>query len=74
MHACAGRYREKLGRPPNATAVQINGNDHYILNSIVFSSRVGVEVNGAADYISGAPGQEVLVTGDCNWQLVIRSL
>eukprot|EP01063_Lacrimia_lanifica_P041119 TRINITY_DN94_c0_g2_i1.p1 TRINITY_DN94_c0_g2~~TRINITY_DN94_c0_g2_i1.p1 ORF type:complete len:512 (+),score=199.57 TRINITY_DN94_c0_g2_i1:50-1537(+) len=38
---------------PNATAIQINGNDHYILNSIVFSSRIGVEVNGAADYIKG---------------------
>jgi len=39
--------------PPNATAIQINGNDHYILNSIVFSSKVGVEVNGAADYVTG---------------------
>jgi hypothetical protein len=38
---------------PNATAIQINGNDHYILNSIVFSSRIGLEVNGAADYIQG---------------------
>ena len=28
-------------------------NDHYILNTIVFSSKVGVEVNGAADYITG---------------------
>ena len=44
---------EKHGTKPNATAIQINGNDHYILNSIVFSSRVGVEVNGAADYVSG---------------------
>jgi len=44
---------EKYGAPPNATAVQINGNDHYILNSIVFSSRVGIEVHGAADYVQG---------------------
>ena len=44
---------EKLGRAPNATAIQINGNDHYILNSIVFSSKIGVEVNGAADYVTG---------------------
>ena len=29
------------------------GNDHYILNTIVFSSKVGVEVNGAADYVTG---------------------
>lgn len=41
------------GRPPNATAIQINGNDHYIVNSIVFSSKVGLEVNGAADKVSG---------------------
>lgn len=38
---------------PNATAVQINGNDHYILNTIIFSSRIGLEVNGAADYVTG---------------------
>ena len=44
---------EHFGAPPNATAIEINGNDHYILNSIVFSSRVGVAVHGAADYISG---------------------
>ena len=33
--------------PPSA--IQVNGNDHYILNTIVFSSKIGVEVNGAAD-------------------------
>ena len=38
---------------PSATAVQINGNDHYILNSIVFASKIGVEVNGAANRVSG---------------------
>eukprot|EP00054_Salpingoeca_dolichothecata_P016149 m.94183 g.94183 ORF g.94183 m.94183 type:complete len:453 (+) comp21842_c0_seq6:247-1605(+) len=43
----------KEGTPPNATAIQINGNDHYLLDVIVFSSRVGVEVHGAADYVSG---------------------
>eukprot|EP00656_Telonema_subtile_P038343 TRINITY_DN430_c0_g1_i3.p1 TRINITY_DN430_c0_g1~~TRINITY_DN430_c0_g1_i3.p1 ORF type:complete len:395 (-),score=63.83 TRINITY_DN430_c0_g1_i3:107-1291(-) len=41
------------GVAPNATAIQINGNDHYILNTIVFSSKVGLEVNGAADYVTG---------------------
>ena len=30
---------ERFRAPPNATAIEINGNDHYILNSIVFSSR-----------------------------------
>ena len=44
---------EKFGRPPNATAIQINGNDHYILNTIVFSSKIGLEVHGAADYVTG---------------------
>jgi hypothetical protein len=38
---------------PNSTAIQINGNDHYIMNTIVFSSKRGVEVNGAADVIVG---------------------
>jgi len=44
---------EKYQAKPNATAIQINGNDHYILNTIVFSSKIGLEVNGAADYVSG---------------------
>ena len=44
---------EQLGHRPNATAIQINGNDHYILNTVVFSSKIGLEVNGAADYITG---------------------
>ena len=44
---------EKHGVKPNATAIQINGNDHYILNTIVFSSKIGLEVNGAADYVTG---------------------
>lgn len=38
---------------PKAIAVQINGNDHFMRDIIVFSSKIGVEVNGAADYISG---------------------
>ena len=41
------------GTGPNATAIEINGNDHYILNSIVFSSKVGVAVHGAADVVTG---------------------
>lgn len=44
---------EQHGVKPNATAIQINGNDHYILNTIVFSSKIGLEVNGAADYVTG---------------------
>ena len=44
---------EQHGTKPNATAIQINGNDHYILNTIVFSALTGLEVNGAADYVTG---------------------
>jgi hypothetical protein len=38
---------------PRATAIEINSNDHYIVNSIVFSSKIGVDVRGAANLISG---------------------
>eukprot|EP00055_Hartaetosiga_balthica_P005640 m.16812 g.16812 ORF g.16812 m.16812 type:complete len:510 (-) comp4675_c0_seq1:131-1660(-) len=38
---------------PNATAIAINGNDHYVLNTIVFSSKVGVVLNGAALVVYG---------------------
>eukprot|EP00056_Hartaetosiga_gracilis_P004769 m.78056 g.78056 ORF g.78056 m.78056 type:complete len:379 (-) comp11940_c3_seq3:113-1249(-) len=38
---------------PNATAIEINGNDHYVLNTIVFSSKIGLAVNGAADVVYG---------------------
>ena len=39
--------------PPKAYAIQVNANDHYIANTVVFSSKVGVEINGAADYVTG---------------------
>lgn len=39
--------------PPRATAIQINGNDHYVLHTVVFSAKVGLEVNGAANFVSG---------------------
>ena len=34
----------KFNATPNAIAIQINGNDHYVLNTIVFSSMIGLEV------------------------------
>ena len=40
-------------RPPRATAIQVNGNDHYIVDTIVFSGLVGIQVNGAANYVGG---------------------
>jgi len=39
---------------PDSLAVQINGNDHYLHNVIVFDfAKKGVEVNGAANVLSG---------------------
>ena len=37
--------------PPKAIAIQFNGNDHFALNTVVFSSKIGLEVNGAANNI-----------------------
>jgi hypothetical protein len=39
--------------PPKSVAVQLNGNDHYVLNTVVFSSKIGLEVNGAANRVDG---------------------
>lgn len=40
-------------QPPLATAIQINSNDHYILDSIVFSSLIGLDMGGAANMVNG---------------------
>ena len=32
----------KFNTTPTAIAIQINGNDHYVLNTIVFSSMIGL--------------------------------
>lgn len=45
--------RKENGTATTSTAIQLNGNDHYITNAIVFSSNVGVEVNGAANMLTG---------------------
>jgi len=39
--------------PPVATAIAINSNDHYIQDSIVFSALVGLDMRGAANFVSG---------------------
>ena len=41
------------GVSPKATAIEVNSNDHYILDSIVFSSLIGLRTGGAANMISG---------------------
>jgi hypothetical protein len=46
-------FKFSAARPPRATAIQINGNDDYIQNSIVFSAEIGLQNNGAANYVSG---------------------
>lgn len=43
----------KEGVAPKAIGIKINGNDHYILNTIVFSAKVGVSVHGTANYVEG---------------------
>ena len=48
-------YSNPLSHQPNltATAINIAGNDHFVTNTIVFSSQVGVAVNGAANLLTG---------------------
>lgn len=45
--------RKENGTASVAVGIQINGNDHYVTNTIVFSSHVGVQINGAADILDG---------------------
>lgn len=44
---------QAMGESPQATAIQINANDNYVLNTVVFSSKIGMAVHGAADYVTG---------------------
>jgi hypothetical protein len=46
-------YRFSPTDLPQSVAIETNGNDHYILNTVVFSSKVGLAINGAANYVSG---------------------
>ena len=41
-----------MEHPPRSTAIQINGHDHFVLNTIVFSSKVGLEVSGSANVLT----------------------
>jgi hypothetical protein len=43
--------RKENGTASTAIAVLINGNDHIVSNVIVFSSKIGVQVNGGANLI-----------------------
>ncbi len=44
--------RKENGTASTAVGVLINGNDHVVADTIVFSSHVGVRVNGNADLLS----------------------
>lgn len=41
------------GVSPKATAIEINSNDHYVLDSIVFSALIGLRDKGAANMLTG---------------------
>lgn len=54
--ATAAQERKSTIANPNSHGTfgdQIDGNDHYIEDSIVFSSLVGLQMNGAANYVGG---------------------
>lgn len=40
-------------RTTQSTGILINGNDHYVTNTIVYSAKVGVWITGAADILNG---------------------
>ena len=39
----------------SATGIALNGNDHFITNTIIFSALIGVNVSGAANLLTGTP-------------------
>ena len=43
-------FNQSTGLVPRATAIDIGSNDHYILNSIVFSSLIGLKVGGVRNF------------------------
>ena len=43
-------FNQSTGLVPRATAIDIHSNDHYILNSIVFSSLIGLKVGGVSNF------------------------
>jgi len=45
--------RKENGTASTAIGILINGNDHYVTNTIIFSSHVGVQLTGAANMITG---------------------
>jgi len=46
-------WSSPLKEKTNTTGILVAGNDHYVSDTIVFSARVGVELTGAANILSG---------------------
>ena len=44
-------FNKTAGHLPTATGIAMHSNDHYILNSIVFSSFIGLQNGGAANMV-----------------------
>ena len=47
------RVMTQGSKVPLATAIHIRSNDHYIVDSIVFSSLLGLNMGGAANLVNG---------------------
>ena len=45
--------RKENGTASTAIGIQFNGNDHIANDIIVYSSKIGIHVNGAANFITG---------------------
>ena len=46
-------YSSNAYKTAQATGIQIFGNDHYVTNTIVFSSKIGVHVTNPANVMTG---------------------
>lgn len=64
--------RKENGTASTATGIMINGNDHVVANTIVFSSHVGVAVNGAANLLTGVHTWN-LATGNNGTGILLNS-
>jgi len=47
------RFNKTTNTYPTATGIEIDGNDHYISDSIIFSAYIGLNNRGAANYAGG---------------------
>ena len=64
--------RKENGTASTATGIQIFGNDHYVTNTIVFSSKIGVDIRNPANILSGVHTWN-LATGNGGTGIIVRS-